>query len=69
MAEQLQAMTVAEFAKRIRRSRRTAYDLVAARAIDVVDLGTGKRPSYGITEEALAKFLKSREIKARGSAA
>ena len=62
-------MTVPEFAERIRRSRRAAYDLVAARAVEVVDIGTGKRPSYRITEEALAKFLKSREIKGRRSAA
>jgi len=68
MAEQLPVMTVAEFAVRIRRSRRAAYDLVAARAVDVVDVGTGKRPSYRITEEALAKFLKAREIRGRSAA-
>jgi excisionase family DNA binding protein len=63
MDEQL--MTVAEFAARIKVRPRTAYDLLKSRAIDAVDVGTGARPSYRVTESALAKFVKSREIKGR----
>jgi hypothetical protein len=60
-------MTVAEFAARIKVHPRTAYDLVRARAVDVVDVGTGKRPAYRITEIALEKFIKAREIRGRRS--
>jgi hypothetical protein len=65
MAEEL--MTVPEWAKLIRKSSRAAYDLVQSRAVDVVDVGTGKRPSYRITKAAHEKFVKSREIKGRAA--
>lgn len=62
-----QLMTIPEFAERIRVKPRTAYDIVASGAIDVVDVGTGKRPSFRISEEALAEYLKARKVKGRAA--
>jgi len=63
-------MSVKVFAERLDIPLSSAYRLIADGLIDVINVGTGKkRPHMRITEAAYQKFLKSREIKGRRSAA
>lgn len=63
-------MTVKAFAARLDLPLSSAYKIIAAGLIDVVNVGTGKkRPHMRITEASYQKYLKSREIKGRRSAA
>jgi excisionase family DNA binding protein len=61
------AMTVPEFAERIRVSRSTAYELVASRQIEVTDVSTRGKPQLRITEAAMEAFLKRRQIPAKAA--
>lgn len=59
-------MSVKAFAARLDVPLSSAYRIIAAGQIDVVNVGTGKkRPHMRITEAAYQKYLKSREIKGR----
>ncbi|WP_107422095.1 helix-turn-helix domain-containing protein [Streptomyces lushanensis] len=46
-------------------SRPTVYDIVAAGHLDVVTVGTGKRPGIRIPEDSLAAYIAARRIRAR----
>lgn len=60
-------MTVAEFARRISVSPRTAARKVSAGEVDVINVGSRLRPRLRVTEAALVAYLESRRV--RGSAA
>ena len=54
-----------EVAKRLACSRPTVYDIVAAGHLDIVPVGTGKRPGIRIPEESLARYIAARRVRAR----
>jgi hypothetical protein len=60
-------MTVEEFGRRIKVGRASAYRIVAARQVDVTDVGTGDRPRLRVSEKALEKYVAARTE--QGSAA
>jgi hypothetical protein len=62
-------MTVADFAHRIRKAVSTARGIIARGEIDVVNIGSAKRPCLRIPEDAYQRYLKSRLIKGRRTAA
>lgn len=57
-------MTVAEFAQRLKTSKRSAYRIIAARQVDITPIGTGTRPRIRISEAALAKYIAEHEVAA-----
>ena len=57
-------MTVAQFGKRIGVGRATAYRLVAAGRVAVVNVGTGRRPRLRVSEEAFQEFVRQNELAA-----
>lgn len=59
----MNAMSVTEFGRRLGISPASAYRIVAAGEVDLVDgKATGKRPRIRITEAALERFLARRKI-------
>jgi predicted site-specific integrase-resolvase len=63
-------MTVVQFAQRLGIPRSTAYLAVKLGQIDVINIATSPlRKRLRITEAAYQRYLKSREIKGRRSAA
>lgn len=64
----MNAMTVEQFGERLGISRTSAYRLVAAGAVDVVDIApTSAKPRLRIIEAAYQRFLSKREIKGRAA--
>lgn len=65
----MNAMSITEFGRRIGVSRSTAYELVAAGAVELTNVATvpGGRPRLRVTDQALERFLAGRAM--RGSAA
>lgn len=62
-----QLLTVTQFGHRLGVGRATAYRIVAARQVDVTDVGTGRRPRLRISEKALNDYVARRTE--QGSAA
>lgn len=58
-------MTVPEFGKRIRVGATAAYAKVAAGEIDVVNVGSPKRPRLRVTEADLQKYIQRHRIAGR----
>lgn len=56
-----QLLTVPQFAARLGVSRATAYRLIAAKRVRVVDIGTGTTPRTRIPDSALAEFIRRNE--------
>lgn len=57
-------LTVAEFGKRIGVGRATAYRLVPAGRVDVVDVAVKGRPRLRISEQALIEFARRNQVRA-----
>jgi predicted site-specific integrase-resolvase len=55
-------MSVTEFGHRLGISPASAYRLVASGAVQIVDVGTGRRMRMRVTEEALTEFLQRRRV-------
>jgi excisionase family DNA binding protein len=60
-----QLLTIPQFADRIGVSPRTAYRIVADGLVDRTDVGRGSKPKTRISEAALERYLKRREVRGR----
>jgi hypothetical protein len=61
------AMSVTDFGRRLGISRASAYRIVAAGQVDLVNVGTGRAPRIRITEEALQRYLAGRKFGRRAA--
>jgi hypothetical protein len=57
-----------DFGQRIDVPRSTAYDIVKAGHVDVVNIGSKRRPRLRISEAAYQRYIRSREHKGRRAA-
>ncbi|MER7623916.1 hypothetical protein [Streptomyces sp. NPDC126503] len=55
-------MTTGQAGARIGATSNYVRELIRAGRIEAIDISTGTRPSYRVSEESLAKFLRERIV-------